>query len=74
MRERNGAKMAHAALGLFFALVCSGCAANDPQTAAAPGCRTASPQSYQDCQSQVGNQVGVYVGGTVSYGMVRAVR
>jgi hypothetical protein len=66
-------KMIRATFGLFF-LACSGCAANAPQTAAAPGCRIASPQAYQDCQNQTGDQAGVYVGGTVSYGMVHAVR
>jgi len=69
--------MPHTALGLLFALLCSGCATTT-QTAAAPGCRmapsTPSPADDQDCPNQTGNQIGVYFGGTVSYGMARAVR
>ena len=73
MTKRNDMKIIRATFGLFL-LACSGCAANAPQTAALSGCRTASPQDDQDCQSQTGTPVGVYVGGTVSYGMVHAVR
>ena len=70
--------MLRAALGLLFVLACSGCAASVSQTAAAPECRSPllnpSSPDYQDCSNQTGNQLGVYVGGTVSYGMMRAVR
>jgi hypothetical protein len=65
--------MLRIALGLLLTLACWGCAADDPQSAAMPGCPAigAGSQAGRDCQNQANSQFGVYFGGTVSETMVR---
>jgi hypothetical protein len=67
--------MLRIALGLLLTLACSGCAADDPQSAATPGCPAigAGSQGARDCQNQTDSQFGVYLGGTVSDTMVRGI-
>jgi hypothetical protein len=67
--------MLRIALGLLLTLACSGCAADDPQGAATPGCQAigGGSQAGRDCPNQANSQFGVYFGGTVSETMVRTV-
>jgi hypothetical protein len=70
--------MLRVALGLLLVLACSGCAATESETAAAPGCKTAlanpSAPDDQDCANQNDGQMDVHVSGVVEYGVAAGVR
>jgi hypothetical protein len=61
--------MIRTALVMVFLLACAGCAASQPQTAAASGCNAGASPDSQDCQSPANGQISAHLSGMVQVGV-----